>query len=291
VYRLIVEASVRLLLNGGAKMANEAVFLSSIPIDAANITADTEVASLPVTNLQYAEPERVWRAESNSPYIVGELTDALAVNGVAITAHNGSDTAEWKIVVGPTEASVTGGSPTYDSGFVSMWPDSGKPEDIGLPHLSSLHIFDNDTDVNWFAIYISDPANADDFEAGRVMVDRSVRIKLGIQVSLQVSTTDDPRITEFNRFFGDVRGPNSRKMLIPMPKIDKDDFRASIFKYQLKHGRVKDFFFCANPNLDEDLCLYSMQATFGDMTSFNRQSLFNANGATFAAVVPLLEQT
>jgi hypothetical protein len=272
--------------------STQALFMSSIPFDAAVVTADTEVESLPVENLQYPEPERVWRSESHTPRIVIQLSEDLAVNAAVIIAHNGESDATVRVQVGPTEDSVTDiATPTVDTGFVSMWPDSGKPEDIGLPHLSSLVLFDNDVPVRWVSIEFDDSSNVDDFEAGRVMVDRAVRLKIGGQVGLQVSTMGDQRPGEFNRIFGDERGPNSRKMVVPLPSVDKEYFRRYIFAYQLKHGKTKDFFFSANPEADIDFCLYSMQCVFGDMTAFSRNLLFNSNGATWSGAIPLLEQT
>lgn len=269
-----------------------AAFISSIPIDDAILTASTEVETLPVENLQYPEPERVWRATSTNATIIGQLSSEIAINSIAAVAHNGTALAEWRLQIGPTENSVTGvDSPTYDSTMVSMWPTTGKPEETGLANLSSQLIFDNDDDVLWFSLEFDDPTNTDNFEVGRILIDRAVRVKIGGQIGLQVSTMGDKRVGDFNRVFGDVRGPNSRKMAIPMNAIDSIDFRRYIFPYQLKHGKVKDFFFVADPTADAELWLYSMQCTFGDMSTFARQLIFNSNGGMWAGVLPLLEHT
>lgn len=268
-----------------------ALFISSIPFDAAKLNTQNSIDIMPFSNLQTTEPERVWRAGGHTPRLLIQFQTPVAVNAVAIMAHNAYPDATWRVQGGVTQNSVSGiDAPSVDSAFASMWPPSGKA-DIGLAHESSLMVFPNTAAFIWWSIEINDPSNPDPFEAGRVMADSAVRINVGGQVSIQVSTKGDQRIGDFNRIFGDVRGPNGRKIMVPVNALTQLDLRKYILPYQLKHGIVKDFYFCANPTYDDDFGMFSMQCIFGDMVALQRQLQYQAVGATWSGNLDLLEQT
>src|SRR3546814_236006 len=107
--------------------------------DAATLsTTGTVSSTLPLTNLQTMQPGEVCRFTSlTGIMIVADLGSAASINWIELINHNGTSAATWRIRGADTEGELTS-DPGYDSGTVSMWPTSGKPDDEGLQNLSSL---------------------------------------------------------------------------------------------------------------------------------------------------------
>lgn len=279
-------------------MGNKCLFLSSIPFDDANVTANQETDGLPVTNLQLQEPERVWRATNQTPRLVIQLAAVRTCTGVAVCNHNGGSGATYRVQGGTSMDSVTGvSSPTLDTGFISMWPASGKPttdlELDGYAALSSLAHFTNPDALDWWSVEFDDTGNPDPFEAGRVMIDDAFlpQINIGGQIKFEVGTKSQQRTGDFNRTFTEERGPASRKMTLPFNMINKSDFRKQLFNFQMRHTNVKDFFFSLDPGAQEDFLMYSMQALFGGLSEFSRQLAFDTDGGLWQGSLILIEQT
>lgn len=270
------------------------LFLSSIPGDASPvIEADSQIADLGPENLFLPEPYSLYRANGNTCRIIIQLSSALACTGAAIVNHNGTATGEWQVMGGGSRDAVNDlDTPIVDTGMQSFWKASGKP-DHGLPFLSSLAQWENSTALSWWSFTIDDSDNADNWEAGRLMIDLAMRplVKPGTEIAMQGNTKDDVRVSDFNRVTLDPRGPTTRKLIIPWKAIDKEDFRKYFMGYQLRHGLAKDFYFSVNPDYDEDFCLWSGQFTFGEMTAFQRQMQFRPSGGVYTCNMSFLESS
>ena len=257
--------------------------------------ATSQSGTLPVTNLQYQQPEKKWRALNTTPRVYVRLQGAgRACSGLAVIAHNGTAEAKLRIMGGLTQDTVNGvNAPYYDSGLVSMWPVSGPPVDaLGYAYLSSLITWTNTQALPWWSISFSDPTNLSPFEAGRVMLDAAIRPMAALSggIALNVVTKGEQRRGDFNRLRTEVRGPNSRRMLLPWTAVNKDTFRRDFFDFQMAHGIVKDFFFSADPDSDQDLQMYSMQALFENLTEFSRLLQYDTSGGIWKGDMVITEQ-
>jgi hypothetical protein len=139
--------------------------------DAALTGLGTIAADLPVTNLQVDQPSEPCRWTSLSGMGVQvQLAASAAIGLVYLGAHNGSAAGTWRIRAATSSANLTA-APGFDSGSLSLWPASGKP-DPAAARLSSLAIVAPGAAYTWWRIDITDAANADGFfEAGNLVLD------------------------------------------------------------------------------------------------------------------------
>lgn len=267
------------------------LFISSIAFDEAILTASSQ--SMPVMNLQNQDPERKWRATNTTPMITINYDGAgPACNALAIIAHNGTDTATLRIRAGLTSDSVTGiAAPYLDTGYISMWPITGKPTDAGYPS-NSLIMWDNDQATPWWSIAFNDTLNTLPFEAGRIIMDEGIRPEaaLSSDFGMTIFTKGEQRRGDFNRARTAVRGPIGRKMVLSFTAINKNTFRKDILGFQLRHGITKDFFFCADPSKPEDIHMLSMQALLESPSEMGRQLQYDESGGIWAGRMMLVEQ-
>ncbi len=131
-------------------------------IDAASLTAGSEVAGLPATNLQdpIGSPSVAWQT------LVGDLTTAdganlvgyagytATINGFAIARSNLSSTAQvlWRVW---QSADMMDDSLAYSTGWIS----AGVVPTIG----QHVHVAPSDVIGRYFRLDIHDPLNADGF--------------------------------------------------------------------------------------------------------------------------------
>lgn len=271
------------------------LFLTTDLVDLATLTASSEVSTLPVTNLQKKQPARVYRSGNKTPTITIQLATSYACNALALVGHNAAAAATWQFRGATSQANLTA-APTVNSGSVSMWPASGKPDTdyaYGFPYLSSLVLVTNSTPLTWWSIAITDSTNSDNFQAGRLMLGRAVRptMTMSINGGIQPFSAGEQRMSDFNEMTLEERGVNGRRLLLPFGSIDKTDFHQYILPFAMKHGKAKDFFFSMEPTATTEFLAYSGQFVFEDPPAFERQRAWNQNGAKWASSMALKEVT
>ena len=90
--------------------------------DEATLTTGSQVASLPVTNLQDRQIVKPWRTTTTataSTWVKAAFTQPQVVGAVALIRHNFSQGSSWRIRVGDDPNFATA---AYDSGWVDVWP-------------------------------------------------------------------------------------------------------------------------------------------------------------------------
>ena len=90
--------------------------------DEATLTTGSQVASLPVTNLQDRQIVKPWRTTTTataSTWVRAAFTQPQVVGVVALIRHNFSQGSRWRIRVGDDPSFATA---AYDSGWVDVWP-------------------------------------------------------------------------------------------------------------------------------------------------------------------------
>lgn len=271
--------------------AEKALILNSKYIDLATLTASTEVNNLPVTFLQNRKPNKVWRSTSIvDQYILVSFDRPVAVNCAAVVNPN------FDLVRLQGASSLAGlESPSVDSGFLSLWPESGKPVDEDHEIFTGLAQFENDAAYQYWRIYVAGLAEVDStyFQAGRLILDHAFRFTRGIDTGfgLQIETKDDQFVTDFNSLFTSERGDNSRNYVFPVSAVaynDVKDYLYGLFRYC---GKSKDFIFCADPGATNDIHLKTVHAVFADMPSMKLQTVWHGSKRTWNLSLPLREVT
>src|SRR5262249_17409855 len=146
------------------------IILSPSDSDAATLAASSQVATLPVTNLQSMPPKRKWRASgAAAEYIELDFGTGVAANGLALIGHNLTGSATIR-VRGKATYPVTI-SPAVDTGSVSAWPASGKPTVARWPQYFSWVAWTSIGTLRYWRIDIADGTNSAGYiEAGRLML-------------------------------------------------------------------------------------------------------------------------
>lgn len=84
--------------------------------DAATITANSEEAAFPVTNLQLRNPTDIFKSISTDFTITLDRGSAMPFNLVSLLFHNGSEFSGFRVRAAATEGLLTS-APAYDSGL------------------------------------------------------------------------------------------------------------------------------------------------------------------------------
>lgn len=220
-------------------MARNMIISSTNYVDSAtSITADDEVATLPVENLQDRQIVRVWRNTQTTAQIDVDFGQGRIVNFAALIKHNISQTGtiRWRF------SSVSDFSTTqYDSGVVDAWPIV---EEFGtLPWgvfswggylnptvaanytISTFDVLDQIIQARYLRIDISDPDNASGYlQAGRLLCGPAYEPSINYANGVEFEFIDESRITKSRggqTFVDEVeRFRRMRFELINMPETE-----------------------------------------------------------------------
>jgi hypothetical protein len=269
-----------------------ALSLSSQWIDAATLVASSTEGLLSVDHVQTIRPDQVWRATGDAAeYITWDFGEAIEVTAVILLAHNLSATATLRVRLAASAVDVTA-SPAVDTGAVSAWTASGKPDDPGESPFS-LVMPVNTTAYRYGRIDIVDAANPDGYvEAGRLYAGPAFvpLINVDINPSIGLISPDEAGRTAFGQAYGDNRGPAARVMQVPMSAIDEDELNDELFELQRYCGLAKDFAFCLDPGATTHFHRYAMQARFASLNTFTGQPCWNENGKKIWQATLALEE-
>lgn len=192
-------------------MARNMIISSTNYVDSAtSITADDEVATLPVENLQDRQIVRVWRNTQKTAQIDIDFGQGRIINFAALIKHNISQTGtiRWRF------SNVSDFSTTqYDSGVVDAWP---VVEEFGtLPWgiftwggylnptvapnytISTFDVLDQAVQARYLRIDISDPDNAGGYlQAGRLLSGPAYQPSINYANGVEFEFIDESRITK-----------------------------------------------------------------------------------------------
>lgn len=192
-------------------MARNMIISSTNYVDTANtITADDEVATLPVSNLQDRQIVKIWRNTQTTAQIDVDFTSSRIVNFAALIKHNISQTGtiRWRL------SNVSDFSTTvYDSGTVDAWPiveEFGtlpwgvfqwggylNPEVAALYTISTFDVLAEAVAARYLRIDISDPLNADGYlQAGRLICGPAYEPSINYANGVEFEFIDQSRVTK-----------------------------------------------------------------------------------------------
>ena len=192
-------------------MARNMIIASTNYVDTAGaITADNEVATLPVANLQDRQIVKVWRSAQTTAQIDVDFGAGKVVNFAALVKHNISQsvTIRWRLS-DASDFSTT----VYDSGVVDAWPiveEFGtlpwgvftwggylNPEVAANYTISTFDVLSAAVQARYLRIDISDPTNADGFlQAGRLISGPVYEPSINYSNGVEFEFIDESRITK-----------------------------------------------------------------------------------------------
>lgn len=192
-------------------MANMIISSTNLVDDASSISADSEVATLPVENLQDRQLVKVYRSDAATTIEIDvDFGQGRIVDFVALIRHNISQTGtiRWRLSNVSDFASTV-----YDSGNVDAWPvveEFGtlpwgvfswggflNPEVAANYTISSFDVLDSPVQARYLRINIIDSSNADGYiEAGRLICGPSYRPSTNYGFGAEFEFVDESRIVK-----------------------------------------------------------------------------------------------
>lgn len=274
-------------------MAN-VIILSPRLSDGATMVASSQVASLPVSNLQNMQPKRKWRTDgATSPYVEADFrATGCAANGLALIGHNLTASATIR-VRGKATYPVTS-APTVDTGAVSAWPATGKPGDESWPHFLSWLSWANASALRYWRIDIADGSNpAGYIEAGRLMLGSywqpSRNFDLG-GVPLGFDQRDIQMLTEYGGTFTDRRTMSAPRVFqVAISAADRDEVMAGVADLMRLRGTWGDVACLLDPAATTHFHRHSMQGVFMQAQRHQMTQLFTASGEAWSVELNLRE--
>lgn len=254
------------------------VIANSAIIDAATVTASGAAASLPVTNLQNEQPEKIYRSDDTAPYIEIDLGSAQAINLISVLYHTLTSAGTWHIRAATTQGNLTA-SPGYDSGVVDIW-DAGWPTDQsplhGLKWLTSSQTY------RWWRIDFSDAGNADGYiDIGRLYIDNAWQLPDGQNISYgwQVEFIDPSTHARSKgaRLYTEAQTA-WRALKCSMDFLDEDEMYDNLYELQRRRGRSKDALVIRDPAATTHLIRQMIYGKFTQLSPIinDRRNIFRS---------------
>lgn len=271
----------------GSPMAQNALFLSSRWVDAATVTASTELSSLPAANIQNMRPDKVWSAGAASAYLVVDFGSDVAANALAViwSGPGASATLRWRMA--STVAGLTS-SPPIDTTALSAWPPSGKPSDPDWPYYLALLTWVNLTGYRYGRLDIVD---SDTIAISRLFVGPKFvpEANVDLSMSLGLQSPGYANRTAWGKLYTDDRGAPSRLLSLPMSAIGESEMTDDLFELQRYCGLARDFAFVLDPTATAKFHKFSGQFRFPSLTAFQAQPFWNATEQVWQTTLPLEE--
>lgn len=248
---------------------------------ASSITADSEIASLPVENLQDRQIVKVYRSDAATTVEVDiDFGQSRIVDFIALIRHNisQSGTIRWRLSV-VSDFSTT----AYDSGDVDAWPvveEFGtlpwgvfswggflNPEISATYTISSFAILDSAVQARYLRINITDDSNAEGYiQAGRLICGPSYRPSTNYGFGAEFEFADESRVVKSRggqTFIDEVeRFRRARFELINLPEAE---IFSNIFNsVDRERGIAKDILIIPQP---DDPSTWTTQNIYGRLVS------------------------
>lgn len=244
-------------------------FASGLISDAGSIEAfSTVAANFPITNLLTIQPgEKARFTDPGAAFVEMDIVTAQAITFAGLINHNGSPTMDWRVRAADSQGDLTA-APPFDTGLVSGWPASGKPDaDV----LYSFRLFPAET-RRWWRIDVADAGNPDGhFDLGRFMLANAWQPSVNIQFGNGIGWIDPSEAEQSvaGHLFT-VDRPTHRVFTLPLAFQSKADMitaQNGLYELERKLGAHRDVFVAMDPDEDEDLHRQSLQGLMRGTTS------------------------
>ncbi len=282
-------------------MSNMLISSTNVVDSAASITADSEVATLPVENLQNQQLVRVYRSDAATTVEIDvDFGQSKVVDFIALIRHNISQagTIRWRLSTVSDFATTV-----YDSGVIDVWP---VVEEFGtLPWgvfswggflsssvaadypISSYAVLDDDVVARYLRINIVDSSNTDGYiQAGRLICGPSYRPSTNYGFGAQFEFVDESRVVKSRggqTFVDEVeRFRRARFELINLPEAE---IFGNVFNnIDRQRGISKDILIIPQP---DDVSTWITQNIYGRLIS--TQPIVNRTLEYYGRVIEIEE--
>lgn len=191
-------------------MSNMIIAATNYVDDVDSITADSEVASLPVENLQDLQIVKVFRTDgATSVEIDVDWKSTKIVDFFALIAHNLSVTAKLRWRLSNDDFSTF----IYDSGTVDAWPPiedfGGSPwgvfrwggvptqEETELYTANAFQLLETPQFARYLRLNITDDSNLDGYiQAGRLIAGPAYQPSVNYANGVEFEFIDNSRVTK-----------------------------------------------------------------------------------------------
>lgn len=269
------------------------VVLSPRDSDLATMSASSEVATLPIANVQTMSPKKVWRTSATEDYANITFAGPLAANMLALNGSNLSAGGVYRVRLASSLAGLTS-SPPIDTGWQSVWPTTGKPADASWPRYLSALLWSNDALYQYARVDIADPDNADGYiEVGRLALGRYWQPEITIDLAgtpLGFDQRDVQTVTDYGETFTDRRNASAPRLFnVQISAADKREVFDGIADIRRLRGMWGDVFVLLDPNATTDFHRLSMQGVFTTQQQHAMAQLFTENGEMYSVDLTLRE--
>ena len=224
--------------------------------DEATLTTGSQVASLPVTNLQDRQIVKPWRTQTTTPastWVKAAFTQPQVIGAVALIRHNFSQGSRWRIRVGNDPNFATA---AYDSGWVDVWPTIEEfgtlpwgvfqwgglvPQEVATQiTLSAYHLLPAPVVAQHLRIDIDDAANpAGYLQAGRLVAGPAYRPSRDMIYGWSIGF-EDPSVVSKSRggqTWIDVQ-ERFRVLRFTLSNLNENEAFANVFDYLFRRKGI-----------------------------------------------------
>lgn len=250
--------------------------------DATSITADDEVAGLPIANVQDRQITKVFRNTQNTAQIDVNFGQGRVIDVVAVIRHNMTQTSKIRVRL----STVSDFSTTvYDSGTVNAWP---VVEEFGaLPWgvfnwggfistteavdytISSFALPTTSVVAQYLRIDLTDTDSTDGYiQVGRIIAAPAYRPSINMAFGVEFEFVDESRVTKSRggqTFIDEVE--RFRRMRFELLNIPENEIFSNVFNsIDRRRGIVEDLLVIPQP---DDNTTWITQNIYGRLTSTN----------------------
>ncbi len=212
--------------------------------DLATVTASSQLAAAPVTNLQRMQPTELFQAASSADfYLEADRGSAQPFNLVALLYTNVGASGTWRVRAADTQGALTS-APNYDSGTVTFW---ASPNLDTWTRRHSLLWIPAGVTRRWVRIDVGSVGGT--FQGGRLYIGQAWQPTRNYQYPPGLGHVDLSRRDRANGLH-----------LIPTPKptlvqqdlrldfLSEAEMYANLFELRRLRGSTKDALVCLDPD-------------------------------------------
>ena len=269
--------------------------LSPLDSDAATLSASSQVATLPVGNLQAMQPARVWRADGVTEVsITVAFARGVAANAMALVGHNLFAAGVLRVRLADTLANLTA-APAVDTGWQSAWPVTGRPNDVNWPRQLSALTWSNDAAFAFARLDIADPSPLKTYiEAGRLVLCRAwqptANFDLAGALPMGFDQRDIQTMTDYGGMFTDRRTRSApRRVQVALSFTNRREALDGIADIRRQAGMWGDIVVLLDPSATTDFHRLSLQGVFTTQQEHRLTQLFDQSGELWTAEIPVRE--
>lgn len=263
--------------------------------DLVPITASTQVATLPATNVQNQEPTKKWRTTVNNfGSLIFDFASPIFASALAIVGANWSTGANLRLRCANSIPALSS-SPVYDSGVISPWNSGGKPSLVGVAHYTNLLLFSmGATPCRYWLVELGDGTPQTSYlEFGRVIIGsyNQPTINMDFAGGITFEQLDVQERTPYGQVFTDPRPYVPRRMDIQLSAADSDEVTLLWMNFSRYIGGGKDVIVSFDPSSPtNDFQSWTMQGVFSAPHSYSPIPLFNNGKTMWSTKFSILEK-